>query len=153
MASWLCIVKPHNWRVMKKHRLFGVSARALNILQRAKPGDLLVVYATRPISGVVAVCRIKSPIARQINWIWGQGKYPFRVQLELLPEFSRLEREPVNLNSIYGDKRGVTVTPWFLGRSMIPLAEEDFKRFLNALRQTTAYPRNSVPAHQPNRAS
>lgn len=112
---WLCPIKPKSWRIIKSEKVFGVPKSGLKVFSCAKPGDILVVYVLKPIDGIVALCKIKSEVFENHQDIWGKGRYPFRVKIELIPEFSRNESDPIPLGSFLGRidrEKGIRIEPF-----------------------------------------
>jgi hypothetical protein len=112
---WLCPIKPTSWRVIRKEEVFGVPIRWAKRISQVKRGDILVFHVVgRPVSGIVALARVRSSPFESYQNLWGEGRYPLRVRVEIMPGYIRERDQRVPLSSLYG-KNGdgdVVVEPY-----------------------------------------
>ena len=135
MNIWLCPVKPRNWRIIKSIKLFGVPKRGLKTFNRVRPSDLLVFHVLKPINGIVAICKVKSDVFEDHQDIWGKGRYPFRVRIEFIPDFTRNENQPIPLSSILGkidSEEGIRIEPYLRNIWITRLSDKQYKRLKNS---------------------
>ena len=119
MKVWVCVTKPGNWRRVKKHKVFGLSQHAGNVVHMMKCGDLVLVHVLRPINGIVAVYRLKS-VLRGTKGVWDESVYPFGIELEQAEGF-KTGMDPISLSSLMGSSSGnVEISPFLKG---VPIFE------------------------------
>ena len=131
MNVWLCPVKPQNWRIIKNTQLFGVPKRALKTFVYVQSGDLLVFHVLKPINGIVTICKAKSEVFEDHRDIWGKERYPFRVRIEFIPDFTRNESKPIPLSFLFGkvnNKEGVKVEPYLRNVWITKISNEQYKK-------------------------
>lgn len=128
MKTWMCVVRPRNWDVMKQNNLFGVSPRERKKLAQVQIGDMLAIYVKESVNGVVTICKVVSKMFRGRCDMWS-GYYPCQIKFGFIPEFKIREEDPVPLYAFLGridQEEGVTVEPLFINTSLIELSHDHF---------------------------
>ena len=139
MNVWLCPVKPKNWRIIKSKKLFGVPKRGLKAFSCVKPGDILAFYVLGSIRGIVALGRINSKVFESHQDMWGKGRYPFRVKIEIMPEFAKNENDPIPLAAFFGkidSKKGITIEPYLKNVWITNIPQEQYRRLKKLFQRT-----------------
>lgn len=88
-------------------------------------------YALKPISGIVALGKIESEVFENHQDIWGKGRYPFRVKIELMPGFTRKENNPIPLGSFLGkidSERGIRIEPYLRNVWVTHISHQQYRR-------------------------
>lgn len=101
MGFWLLTGSPENWKIGLQHNKWGVIEFFEKAWERASEGDVLFLYATKPVKGVIGIARIQSKLKEDTR-IWPGGIWPYRFELYrvyILPE-DRWEQDAVNIYSI-----------------------------------------------------
>lgn len=144
---WLCIGNSENWNIVKEQKIWGVSERHRNILEKVKEGDFLVFYTIMGKRG-------EQTIQPQIRGIYKASSKPFieRTRIfkspekreELFPHRVKLEPVYVPENSaqfrklipemefITNKKRWNT---HLFGRAMRNIPKKDFETIFSALQE------------------
>ena len=102
MNVWLCPVKPRNWRIVKKFKMFGVPKHIRKVFNQVRPGDLLVFHVLSPVNGIVAIGKVTSQMFEDNRDIWGKTRYPLRVNIEIPCEHLRHDNKPIPLSALIG---------------------------------------------------
>jgi hypothetical protein len=85
--GWVLSGSPQNWRAALKRNIWGLKPIHKIFWVQMKEGDLLFLYATRPVSGVVGIAKVKR-VMEENKPYWpdeiaaGKVKYPLRVEFE-----------------------------------------------------------------------
>ena len=124
--GWFCKVRRSSWTLMKKRGLFGVSEKAYVNLSLASSGDILVVYVGQPVYGIVGFCKITSEVFRDDSPLW-RDVYPWRVRIDVLADLTGSPLEYSKLSSDVVNEE-FEVTPYFLGKGLIPLSALQIRR-------------------------
>lgn len=133
MNVWLCPVKLKNWRIIKKKKLFGVPKRALKAFSHLRPRDILVFYILKPVNGIIAIGRVESKVFENYQDIWGKGRYPFRVRIELIPEFTTNKNESIPLSSFFGrivNEKGIIIEPYLKNVWITHISDKQYQKLM-----------------------
>ena len=76
---WLFIINSENWKVVKKTNIIGSNYE--NKTEPINKDDIIVVYAVRPISSILATYRVLSKFTENKN-IFNKKIYPYRLKME-----------------------------------------------------------------------
>ena len=135
MNIWLCPVKLKNWRIIKRVKVFGVPRHAYKTFSQVKKGDLFVFHVLKPVNGVVAVGKVISQIFEDYENIWGRERYPLRVKIEILDEYTRSEREPVPLSKLMGalETTEIEITLYLRNVWIAKLTEQQYQTLIKYL--------------------
>ena len=119
MKIWLCPVKKRSWDIIKRNEIFGVSSFGEKILRKTKPNDLLVFYILSPMNKIIALCRVNSLPIKDATDLWGLGRYPHRIKIQMIKEF----RRSIPLSQLLGRRNqgDFEIIPYFRGVEMIEL--------------------------------
>ena len=135
---WLCVTNGENWRVVKERKLWGVSNRNRRLIERVKPGDLLVFYVMpKKISGVFEAASEPFESDEKV-FSWGEfGReelFPYRVKLEPVS----VPEEPISFEELIS-RLGFIVNKkrWtgYLRRAMCIIPKEDYETIQSSLKR------------------
>ncbi|MEM3421421.1 MAG: EVE domain-containing protein [Candidatus Hadarchaeum sp.] len=62
MQVWICVGKVENWETAISGNIWGVKERQKNLWEKLQKGDLLLFYATSPVSGIIGVAKIDNKV-------------------------------------------------------------------------------------------
>lgn len=85
--GWILSGSPSNWKVALKRNIWGLKPKHKPYWLQAKNGDTLFLYATRPVSGIIGIARVKR-IVEENEPFWPDEiaaervKYPLRIEFE-----------------------------------------------------------------------
>lgn len=130
MNVWLCPVKPRSWRVIKRVGLFGFPKSAKITKDKPESGDLLMFYVLKPVRGIVSIAKVTSMVFEDHTDIWGHDKYPFRVKIDLLLDFSTRGRKPFPLSVLFGGTTNpdITIEPFLKDVYVTRVDQKQYKR-------------------------
>jgi len=100
----------------------------------------LVFYVFKPVNGIVAIYRVISNPYEGNEDIWGVGQYPYRVQIEPIPDFIRERKNPIPLCLLFGifnEKEGIFAEPYLRGVSLAEMNKNEFRRLKNLFRSSS----------------
>jgi len=129
MKIWLCPLKPRSWRITRQVRIFGVPKFVRRVFKKVRPGDLLVFHVLKPINGIVAVCKVTSPMFEDHQDIWGKNRYPLRVRIEILHERNGNINKPVPLSILFGKANNseIEIEPYLGNVWITKITETQYK--------------------------
>jgi hypothetical protein len=131
MNVWLCPVKPKNWRIVQRTKVFGVPRHVSRIMDDVRPGDLLVFHVLKKEGGIVAVCKVVSEPYEDHQNIWGKERYPIRVHIQFIPSLIRNEGKAVPLSSLFGEidgKEGIKIEPYLRNVWLKRISKKQYQR-------------------------
>lgn len=139
MTVWLCPVKRRSWQVIRHYNVFGAPKKAHKTMEEVKIGDLLIIYLLRPANVIVAIYNIVSELHEENQDIWGQDRYPLRVNLKILHDFVKEGYQPQPLSCIYGGNSQSTfsIEPFFKNVWITKVGENQYQNLLKCLDQTS----------------
>jgi len=128
MNVWLCPVKPKSWRVIKKSKVFGVP-RNNSLIERVRPGDLLVIHVFKPINGIIAICKVVSEVYEDYSDLWGKGRYPMRVKIHLDQKFLLDESNAIPLSYLFSKNvsNDVEIEPYLRNIWITKISQDEYK--------------------------
>ena len=138
MQYWLCITSLANWDIIEKESLWAVKTQAQKRIKKVEPGDKLVFYVKSPVQAIAGIYEAVSKVyidAEQLPW--DDGPYPCRIRIRLVGKVRNLkgtfkERNLLRLPTLIRKLKSVRSLPALQGKSMIAIAERDF-RFIQLL--------------------
>jgi len=137
MVYWFCVTSEENWKVIRDKLVWGVNERWRNTIQKAKPGDKLVIYITETKrddevipSRIVGIFEIISEPYKGSSRIFKsrvkETVYPYRVKLKPIKIF----REPIEFKQLISKLRFIKNKERWTGYVRTPMrmiSEEDFQ--------------------------
>ncbi|MBC7113454.1 MAG: EVE domain-containing protein [Candidatus Methanomethyliales bacterium] len=131
MNYWLCVTNEDNWKVVRKHKVWGVpEKRGRHQIEAVKPGDFLVFYVIPKRFGGIFKAVSESFESREKIFYWADfGReeiFPFRVKLEpvIVPDNPLFFDELVKKLSF---TRGLKRWSIRLRRAMFKISPKDFE--------------------------
>jgi hypothetical protein len=134
MNIWLCPVKPKNWRIIKKVKLFGAPKHAAKVMNQLQLGDLLIFHVLKPINGIVALGEVESTVFEDYKNIWGKNRYPLRVKIKFIQAFPANEKNPIPLSLLLGEvekQEGLVIEPYLKNIWLTKISENQYSRLIN----------------------
>ncbi|MCS6768098.1 MAG: hypothetical protein RMJ59_06050 [Candidatus Nitrosocaldus sp.] len=98
MEFWLLTGKPEHWEIGLQHNKWGLTEKFKNVWQRVSNGNILFLYATRPVKGIIGIARVQSKL-EEYTTIWPEGVWPYRFvysNVYILPT-DKWEHDAVNI--------------------------------------------------------
>ena len=146
MGCWLCITTKENWEVIKSRKVWGVTDRHKEKLDKTGKGDTLIFYVIMHREGdeivppqVVGFAKVASSPYRSSTKVFKPVKggeiFPNRVNLEDLEVLDK----PVNFKKLVPKLEFIkNKKAWYgslMGRAMIKLSKKDCSTLLNATKK------------------
>ena len=81
------------------------------------------------------MCKVKSKVFENHQDIWGKGRYPFRVRIEFILNFTRNENQSLPLSSILGkidSEEGIRIEPYLRNIWITRISDKQYKRLKNS---------------------
>lgn len=88
METWISVGTPKNWEKAISEKIWGVRERLKKYWDKITKGDLLFIYASSPISGIIGVVRINNKF-KQDKPLWSEEIkknkviWPYRYDFEV----------------------------------------------------------------------
>jgi predicted RNA-binding protein len=137
-------VKQKSWRIIKKHGVYGVPRNRTKELDALDIGDLLVIYVYPPVRRILGICKVASYTYEDNKPFWGRvtgfAKYPCRIRVEIISDFSLKNHEIVPLFKILGVENtegGYSVEPYLHRTLFIRLSNQQERTLFNELAKNT----------------
>lgn len=138
MNHWLCVTNEENWNVIKERKIWGVPKRDKRLIERVKPGDLLVFYMMpQRIMGVFKAVSEPFESAEEVFSWGGFGReevFPYRVKLEPVI----IAEEPLLFKDLIPKLKFITnkkMRTGHLRRAMRTILKEDYDLIYSAIRR------------------
>jgi hypothetical protein len=85
--GWILSGTPSNWKVAFGRNIWGVKSKHKALWQQIKKDDVLFLYATKPISGLIGIAKATGVMKeKEPYWpdeiIEGRVKYPYRIEFK-----------------------------------------------------------------------
>lgn len=134
MSAWFCILTPNNWPIVRDKKLYGVPKSARRTFSQVKKGDIFLFYLTSPIRGVIGVYEaVSDTFETQELAPWSDRLYPYRVAIKPLSNITSELIEPIPFNKIIGKAEKIKSSYSLVGRSLIPLSQEEYREITKGL--------------------
>jgi len=127
LKVWVCVTKPGNWRKVRKWKVFGLPRNAARIVRFVEEGDILLIYALRPMDSVVGVYGVKR-VLKGTKGVWEDKVYPFGIEIRSVKGFAE-NMKPISLGYLIGhSNRDVEILPFLKGVPMFEVAQSVLER-------------------------
>lgn len=138
MNIWLCPIKPKSWRIIKTLKVFGFPKRASKIVSKVRPNDLIIFHVLKPVNGIIAMCKVASEVYENHSDIWGKNRYPLRVKIEFIPNFTRDKNTPIPISLLFYNAKGsdeIKIEPYLKNVWITKITQKQYKRLETLFKQ------------------
>jgi predicted RNA-binding protein len=142
MTHWIASSNRDNWKILEKKHIWGVPKRNRTLMQRAKPGDTILVYVRQEKEGdtilpsaITGAYEVISEPYEDHSRLYvtppqmGDEVFPFRMKIRPVAVFA----EPLEFKPLIGDLKFIkNKTMWsgHLRIAMREIPEEDYRFIL-----------------------
>lgn len=145
MARWLAIANRDNSTIIIAKNLWGVPKRYVNVINRVKPGDSLLIYVGQKVinselslpPAITGVFEVVSPVYEDSSRIFkspaklGDELFPLRIKLKPVVIF----QEPIEFKPLIPKLKFITNKKMWSGhirgQAMREIPDEDYRLILS----------------------
>jgi predicted RNA-binding protein len=135
---WLCVTSPENWKVILKKRIWGVTERYRDKIERVKPGDFLIFYVKpKKLAGIFKAVTKPFKDEEEIfigTGFWEGKIFPYRIKLHpyLIPKAHVAFEEMIPRLTFIRNKR---VWGVYFRKQMQSISSEDFQKICSFIKR------------------
>ena len=145
MAYWLAISNRENSAVVIRENVWGVSKRHINVIQKVRPGDKILIYTSQKVVDkevlpptIAAVFEVTSGMYEDSSRMFtapaklGDEIFPLRIELKIITIFD----PPIEFKPLIPKLKFITnKTMWsghIRGQAMRQIPEEDYQLIVSS---------------------
>jgi len=131
MNVWLCPIKPKSWRIIKTFKIFGFPKRTFKVVSKVRPNDLIIFHVLKPVNGIIAICKVASEVYENHSDIWGKNRYPLRVKIEFIPNFTRDKNDSIPISLLFykaKDSDEIKIEPYLKNVWITKITQKQYER-------------------------
>lgn len=146
-ASWICLVRPKDWKLIRKKHLCVLPINKRKSFDALSCGDLLAFYvnpkANAKTNGIVGITEVESlsidkfPLKEYNETI--STSYPYRIKVILPEELILKKQDAIPLYRVLGyenKEKGFVIEPWINEiYTFIQLTDEQYNSILTEISQ------------------